>query len=382
MENLYLKYQTIIWASALAFTVAFVAIPLVIYFSKKKNLLDKPDHRKQHKAPIPTMGGLGIFAGLAASSLVWLQLITPREGFSLAIAIIMLLVTGVVDDLKGVSAGKRFLIQLFAGVISVQAGFVFHFPAGFLGIYHFPIYFEYVFTIFLIAGVTNSFNLIDGIDGLAGGIGFINAILFGFLFIYFDNIPFATLAFAFAFSLLAFLKYNFNPASIFMGDTGSLVLGYLMVNFSLKLIGISQSSLKNNTFILIVFALLLIPVIDTLRVFLFRALKKKSPFSADRTHIHHLLLKTGFNHKKASFILYGANVLLILESFALHGIRLEFAIAILLVSAVLLIEILSVVRLVKTKSKISTLYYNYKVKSIDNQLLLRYLNERKIYAKR
>ncbi len=377
MEKIITTYLDIVIAPTLSFIATFLIIPVVIRLSKKNNLLDKPDHRKQHKEPIPTMGGIGIVAGMIASAFVWTRLLPLEEAISISMAIVMLLATGILDDLKGLSASKRFLIQLLAGLFAVRAGIVLHIPDGLFGISHFPSFVEYGFTVFLIAGVTNSFNLIDGIDGLAGGLGYINSIIFGFLFIYFGNTAYAVLAFCFAAALLAFLKYNFNPARIFMGDTGSLVLGFLMVVMGIKVADLSVSTAHPTTFLLLVFSILLIPVIDTLRVFLFRMLKKKSPFSADRSHIHHLLLKTGFDHKKASLVLYMANILLVSEAYLIRSIRTEFAIVILFLSAVALIEILSIKRLFRIRTRINVLYSDYKKMSGDNLLLLKYINQKK-----
>ncbi len=377
MEHFLSNHMEIIIASMIAFAASFAAIPVVIYLSRKKNLLDKPDQRKQHKEPIPTMGGVGVFVGIMASAIIWTGLLSLLEAISISFAISMLLVTGVVDDLKGLSPLFRLCIQSIAAVVAVHAGFVIHFP----NIFHidgmFMMIFEYVFTIIVIAGVTNAFNLIDGIDGLAGGLGFINATLFGFLFLFLGNYGFAIFAFSFAASLLAFLKYNFNPARIFMGDTGSLVLGYLMVVFAIKVINLSASTEWTTTFVLVVFSMLLVPVIDTMRVFLFRILKKKSPFSADRSHIHHLLLKTGFDHKKASFILCTANIILIVEAYLLSNVKIEFAILILLGSALFLIEVLSIKRFFKIRTRINVLYHDYRTISDDNLLLLKYLNSKK-----
>lgn len=376
MENMLLSANAFI-AVPLSFIATFVIIPIVIKQSKKNNLLDKPDFRKQHKEPIPTMGGMGIFAGLLLSSVVWIDLLTLSEAIGISVAICMLLVTGIVDDLKGLSALLRLGIQCIAGVLTVQAGMVIHLPS----VFHLSAgtmeIFSYAFTIFLIAGVTNAFNLIDGIDGLAGGLGFINATIFGFLFLYVGENGFAVLSFSFAAALMAFLTYNFNPARIFMGDTGSLILGYLMIVFGIKIFNLSSGHIHSTTFTLMVFSILLVPVIDTARVFLFRILKGKSPFSADRSHIHHLLLKTGFNHKKASLVLYIANIVLIIESYLLRYINISIAMLILIVSAVFLIEIISVKRLLKIRTSVKMLYNEYRRASTDNQLLLKYLNEKK-----
>lgn len=376
MELLLQYYSSELLAAAIAFVVCFITIPVVIEVSKRNNLLDKPDHRKQHKAPIPTMGGIGVVSGVLASSFVWINLLPLLEVGCILFTIVLLLTTGVLDDMKGLSALKRLLVQLFAGVLAVYAGFVVHIPEGLFGLPILPVYIDYAFTVFLIAGVTNSFNLIDGIDGLAGGIGLINSVCFGVFFLYLGYTPFAILSFSLGAALLAFLFYNFNPASIFMGDTGSLVLGYLMVLFGIKIMNLSAVTADADMFFLLVFALLLIPVIDTLRVFLFRALKSKSPFSADRSHIHHLLLKTGFNHKKASLILYCSNIFMIVTAYLLRSMRTEFALFLLLLTAIMLIEMLSIKRLFKVRTRVKHLYEDYKELSSDNQLLMKYLKQK------
>jgi UDP-GlcNAc:undecaprenyl-phosphate/decaprenyl-phosphate GlcNAc-1-phosphate transferase len=375
MENIFGQYSELILASVLAFVAAFASIPVVIYYSVRKNLLDKPDHRKLHKAPIPTMGGLGIFTGIVASSFVWLRLLPLAEALAISISVVLLVATGALDDMLDLSALKRLFIQLSTGILAVYVGLVIHFPTGFMNIAHMPLLIEKIFTVIVVAGVANSFNLIDGIDGLAGGLGFINASIFGGIFLYLGNLQYAIVAFSLAMALIAFLKYNFNPARIFMGDTGSVVLGYLMAIFAIKTIDLSHTHVEQNTLFILSISLLMVPVIDTCRVFTFRLLKRKSPFSADRTHIHHLLLKTGFNHKKASLILYLGNITLFIEAYLLRNLTTLAAIAILSISAVLLIELLSIKRIIRIRTRVKSIYKQYETLSSDNHLLFKYLNE-------
>lgn len=301
--------------SALAFVfgclMSMAVIPIVIQEVKRWGLLDTPDERKAHTNPTPTLGGIGIFAGilvgLFAATYTWINTNAFQELPYLLVSIIMLLAIGIMDDLHDFSAKRKFLFQIAAAIIVAWGGIRLEGLYGLFGIFQLPIFAQYTLTVFLLVGITNAVNLIDGINGLAGGLGFINAIIFGLLFAISENMSYAILAFALAGSLIGFLRYNFGRAKIFMGDTGSLVIGFLQGILGIKLILLNNlawhgASIPNVT--IVVSALFLIPVCDTLRVFGQRMLNGKSPFKADRTHIHHILIDLGLDHKKASMTLY------------------------------------------------------------------------------
>ena len=301
--------------SALAFVfgslVSMAVIPIVIQEVKRWGLLDTPDERKAHTSPTPTLGGIGIFAGvligLLAATYTWLNTNGIQELPYLFIAIAILFGIGIMDDLHDFSAKRKFLFQIAAAIIVAWGGIRLEGCYGLFGIFAIPVYAQYALTVLLLVGITNAINLIDGINGLAGGLGFINALVFGLLFAISENMIYAILAFSLGGSLLGFLRYNFGRARIFMGDTGSLVIGFLQAILGIKLILINNvhwhgASIPNVC--IVVSALYLIPVCDTLRVFGQRMLNRKSPFKADRTHIHHILIDLGLDHRKASMTLY------------------------------------------------------------------------------
>jgi UDP-N-acetylmuramyl pentapeptide phosphotransferase/UDP-N-acetylglucosamine-1-phosphate transferase len=210
-----------------------------------------------------------------------------------------------------------------------------------------------VLTIFAIIVIINSYNLIDGIDGLAGGIGVITSTTFGLLFLLRGDHPLAVVSFSLTGSLLAFLKYNFSPATIFMGDSGSLVIGFVLSILCIELINTEQVSEDMLIYFTpsVVLAILIIPLADTLRVFIIRILQKKSPFHADRNHIHHLLLNIGLNHKKASLVLYAVNALFISISLITAHIGLNFLFFLIVVSAFVMSQLPSLILSSKKRLK-------------------------------
>jgi len=359
------------------FLVTLLAIPKIIEFTKKHKLMDDPtldkEQRKMHKDPIPTLGGVGIFIGFIVSAGLWLilsyfemipsldiSLITSDDRWligSIAISLIILFVTGIFDDLTDLRASLKFLIQIGTAILVAYHGLKIESLNGVLGINGIPVYIQYAFSVFLIVGLTNAFNLIDGIDGLAGGLSFMNAMVLGIILLFVrHDMAFSLIAFGFAGALLGFLKHNFNPARIFMGDTGSLIIGFLMAVLGIMVIqGSSKTAMLGHDEIqgltIIVVGILLLPVYDTLRVFAERILKKSSPFKPDKNHVHHLLIETGSNHKKAAIILYFANAIIIITAFLIKGINPTVAVLFLFVLAAVLSESINLKRLLITMAK-------------------------------
>jgi UDP-GlcNAc:undecaprenyl-phosphate GlcNAc-1-phosphate transferase len=201
-----------------------------------------------------------------------------------------------------------------------------------------PLSAQYTFTLLAIVGITNAFNLIDGIDGLAGGLGFMSLVTLGlFLTMSGDNNT-ALIAFALAGAILAFLYFNFNPARIFMGDTGSLILGFVIAVLAVRLLQVNIASghpvLPHAPVFLL--GIVLIPVFDTLRVFAIRIWNGKSPFSADKTHIHHLLTNNGFSHAFAAKMICFIHGFILLEVYWLRYVRQEYVLAILILFMILI----------------------------------------------
>ncbi|MDB5248263.1 MAG: undecaprenyl/decaprenyl-phosphate alpha-N-acetylglucosaminyl 1-phosphate transferase [Segetibacter sp.] len=282
-------------------------MPVILGVAKVKKLYDEPDDkRKLHKQPVPSLGGVGMFVGFIISILLTVNFTAEAPEFQYYIAAFLLIFfVGIKDDILVTSATKKLLGQLAAaGILVFKAELIITNMDGLLGFHELNTAFSYLLTIFSIVVIINAFNLIDGVDGLAGSIGLISALVFGVYFLINHDISYAVLAFSFAGSLVAFLMFNFHPAKIFMGDTGSLIVG--LVNSILVIKFIQTAGTYSNYPIsaapAVGFGILLLPLMDTLRVFSIRIKNGRSPFSPDRNHIHHLLLNRGFSHKSVTII--------------------------------------------------------------------------------
>ena len=329
--------EYILLSAALAFLITFFAIPVIIQVAKDKKLFDEPDERKVHKNVIPTLGGLGIFAGFIIATLMGVPsgITSELQYFAAASTVIFFL--GIKDDILVLSASKKFIGQLIAAGIIIKFGGVqitnMH---GFLGVYGIPHIASIVLSILTIVVITNSFNLIDGVDGLAGSLGLLTTLVFGVYFFYAGQLTYAVMALALAGSIFGFLIYNFSPAKIFMGDTGSLLLGLINSILVIKFINVAgnpASNLPLESAPAIGFSILMIPLFDTLRVFGLRILDRRSPFSPDRTHVHHFLLDLGLSHRMITVTCVSTNMAFIALAFFLRHMGTTTILGILLLSA-------------------------------------------------
>lgn len=311
--------EKIIIGGLLAFIITLLAIPAIIQIAKMKKLYDVPDDRKVHATPVPSLGGVGIFAGFIIAFLLLSDLAPRGHSFPFYIAaFIVVFFFGVKDDILIITPLKKFLGQLAVAIILMyKSQLLIDDMHGFLNIGIIPPVFSYPLTMFTIIVVMNSFNLIDGVDGLAASIGLITCTLFALFFYLNNDWLFALMGIAMSGALLGFLRFNFSPARIFMGDTGAMLLG--LVNAILVIHFIKTAE---GTHILPVYAapamgfgILLLPLLDTLRVFGIRIFNKRSPFSADRNHLHHMLLDRGYSHKKITICLSIASILFIVLSY-------------------------------------------------------------------
>lgn len=341
--DLYLRdYKFALLCLITAFVVTLITIPPIISLIRKYRLYDMPNARKEHSSPIPTMGGIAIVAGMMTALFLWLPFNNEIAQISFFFSITVLFGLGIMDDLKDLSAKYKFIIQIgLAALIAISGIRITSFD-GLFGLNELPLSAQYTFTLLAIVGITNAFNLIDGIDGLAGGLGFMSLVTLGlFLTMSGDNNT-ALIAFALAGGILAFLYFNFNPARIFMGDTGSLILGFVISVLAVRLLQVNIASAhpvlpQAPVFLL---GIVLIPVFDTLRVFAIRIWKGKSPFSADKTHIHHLLTNNGFSHAFAAKMICFIHGFILLEVYWLRYIKQEFVLAILILFMILITWIL------------------------------------------
>jgi UDP-GlcNAc:undecaprenyl-phosphate/decaprenyl-phosphate GlcNAc-1-phosphate transferase len=308
----------VLLTGVVSFMITLVALPAIIRVADEKKLFDLPDERKLHTKTIASLGGVGIFLGFFISTLLLISnKDIPFQYFFASAMVIFFL--GLKDDILIISATKKFLGQLLATSILVHLAHVrIDSMHGFLGVYQLPeiasIFLSYVTIIVVI----NAFNLIDGVDGLAGCLGVVATSVFGVYFFMADLLPYSMLSFAMAASLVAFLYFNYHPARIFMGDSGSLLLG--MVNAILVIKFISAADAKGvvlplTSSVAIGFSILIVPLLDTLRVFSIRIYNGRSPFSPDRNHIHHLLLDRGLNHSNVTITCVLLNVVFIAMAF-------------------------------------------------------------------
>lgn len=320
------------YPSMLSFLIAcflsVISIPIIINMSNLLNLTAKPGFRSSHTSATPTLGGIAIFASTLLSFFLWPHLNEPQDttliGYSM-VGLIMLFFLGLKDDILALDSTKKLMVQIAAAMTLVLLGnFKVDYLFGIFGWFFISDWISIPLTIMIFIAITNSINLIDGIDGLAGGISLIASLGFGFWFLLNEHYAFACLAFALSGSLLGFLRFNFSKTSkIFMGDTGSLVVGFLLSFFSVAFIRLNISYRHDPAVFfnapIIVMVLLIVPIFDTLRVFIVRILKGKSPFIADRNHMHHILLDNGMNHFWASFTLWCTTIVNMLLFFRFHG---------------------------------------------------------------
>lgn len=308
-----------------AFTLTYLIIPTIIRVATERKLYDHPNERSAHYVPTPSLGGIGIFAGTICAVILW----TPLDSFGtlqyILASFVLIFLIGIVDDLLPMSPTKKFLGQVLVAVIlAYKSNVRLTSLYGIFDIGSLPELTGFLLSIIIIVGIINAFNLIDGVNGLAGSIGLVACVTWGIWFALAGSaaLPLAVVAFSLAGAIIAFLKYNFTPARIFMGDTGSLLIGTVCAILAIKFIEMNpQAPIGGEPFRsapAVAMAVLIIPVFDTLRVFLMRAVRGKSPFSPDKTHIHHLMLKTGLNHMQTTRTLVLVNILFVVVAFAGH----------------------------------------------------------------
>ncbi len=330
--DLYFRnYESALLCFITAFVVTLMTIPPIISLIRRFRFYDMPSARKEHSLPIPTMGGIAIIAGMMVSLLFWFPLRSEPAQVCFFFSITVLFGLGILDDLKDLSARYKLVIQLGLAVLIALSGIRISSFDGLFGIHDLPLSAQYSFTVIAIVGITNAFNFIDGIDGLAGGLGFMSLITLGIFLSMNGDVNTALIAFALAGGILAFLYFNFNPARIFMGDTGSLVLGFVIAVLCIRLmqVNVLVASPVLPHAPVFVLGVVLIPVFDTLRVFAIRIWKGRSPFNADRTHIHHLLTQQGFSHGFAAKLICLFHGFVLMEIYWLRTLRQEFMLLIL-----------------------------------------------------
>jgi len=296
----------------LAGLIGYILLPSIIQIAEGRNLFEKNNVRKIHTKKTCALGGIAIFVSAWLSDLVVSGLYFDFELKWIFIAGLLLFLTSLKDDLIKLTAINRLIIQIITAGMLYIAGIRFNVFDSIVANEMLASILNFGGTTFFIIIVINAYNFIDGIDGLVGGLGAINMFAFAVLFWHIDAIAYCSIAISMVGALLVFLRYNFGGAKIFMGDSGSTFIGLLVAILSIQFFNLNNniSQLSISTFILIS-SIISIPVIDLVKVALVRIMKGGSPLKADRTHIHHQLLKLGMNASKVCFILYGLNIILI-----------------------------------------------------------------------
>ncbi len=307
---------TVAAALVAALLVSFVSTPVVKALAQRMGAMDIPkDGRRMHNHPIPRMGGLAIFLGFILSVLVFLPLTTPLRGMLLGACVIVIL--GILDDIYALSARLKFVVQILAALIAALHGNVilaFSNPNIFsdnpiwnLGKLSLPV------TVLWIVAITNAVNLIDGLDGLACGVSTISSMTMLVIALCVAESDVAIMMAALSGACIGFMPYNLNPAKIFMGDTGSTFLGYVLAVVSI------QGLFKFYTIIsfAVPFLMLALPIFDTCFAIIRRLSRGQSPMTPDRSHIHHRLIDMGFSQKQAVAVLYMISAILGLSAVVL-----------------------------------------------------------------
>jgi UDP-GlcNAc:undecaprenyl-phosphate/decaprenyl-phosphate GlcNAc-1-phosphate transferase len=309
-----------------SFVITLTIIPTIVTVANLKKLYDEPGKRKAHKTNVPTLGGIAIFASLVIASGIFSVFEYQHEYQYFIVASVVLFLIGLKDDILIIAPLKKFLGQLFAAAIITVLGDVrltsIH---GFLGITTIPYVASVTLTIFVIILIINGFNLIDGIDGLASGVGILSIGVLGAYFCYNGEYDYALIALSMIGSLLAFFYFNVfgKEFKIFMGDTGSLLLGFtaavLIVHFN-EINAAHSVRWFIKAAPAVSFGILIVPLFDTLRVFVIRIASGKSPFLGDTNHVHHKLLALGYSHWRATLSILCVNAIIIVCAFVFRDL--------------------------------------------------------------
>lgn len=333
-------------APLLAFVITFFSIPAIIRLSLVKKLYDAPDIRKKHAQRISPLGGMAIFGGMIISFVFCTAHLANPALNSVLVGLFILFITGVKDDLYPLVPYKKLIGQIVAVAVVVGQGDVrlvsFY---GLFDIHELPYIVSVALSGVFFLAIINSFNFIDGINGLSSGIGLVVSTTYALCFAFLQDELFLILSLSVAGSQIAFLRYNLINARIFMGDSGSMILGFLVALLSIHFLQANELAsdylLKKIDAVVFVFSIIIIPVMDTIRVVFIRIfILKKSPLHADRNHIHHALLDIGLNHEQATGVLMLVNLIFVGLGFLLNEwVRASVLMPLLAAFAILLSQV-------------------------------------------
>ncbi|MDQ0783481.1 glycosyltransferase family 4 protein [Chryseobacterium sp. W4I1] len=325
-----------------SFLITFFSIPTIIKISRRKNLMDEPGIRSSHLRKIPNLGGIAIFYAIGICTSIFAYELFDLYKFLFA-SLIILLYIGVMDDIVVMRAYKKLVAQIVvSSLVVIGSDIRIRSLFGILGIYEMSYIVSVLFSIITFIVLINAFNLIDGIDGLAGGYSVICSGLFGISYYRLGeyNYPLVVLSAVIIGTVLAFLYYNlsnYRTNKIFMGDTGSMLLGFLLAFTSICFIDIFiDKELPNvpryhlQSAPAIAVAILILPIVDTLNVIIVRLCNKKSPFDADKNHIHHKLLKLDITHRRSTFYIIVYYLMIVIIAYYLRHININMLLLIII----------------------------------------------------
>jgi UDP-GlcNAc:undecaprenyl-phosphate/decaprenyl-phosphate GlcNAc-1-phosphate transferase len=317
--EMHLQNQTYIFvlSAITAFIVVFLSIPTIVIVARKKHLMDEPGQRSSHDSRTPTLGGLAIFAGFLLSTSLWTDTHVFNEYQFIVAAIVLLFFVGIKDDILIIAPLTKFSGQIAAALILILfANIRITDMHGFFGIHQLTYPMSFLISILTVLVVINGFNFIDGVDGLSASIGIITTSAFTYWFILVKENQLAILSIAFIGALFAFFLFNMfgEKNKIFMGDTGSLIIGLIL---SVLVIRFNELNInKSKPFAIypapaVSFGILIVPLFDLIRIMFIRILTKKPISMPDKRHLHHMLLKLGFDHRKVTLTISLVNLFFI-----------------------------------------------------------------------
>lgn len=319
-------------AGIIAAITGLLTYPAIKNVAEAKNLMDNPDDRSSHQTKVPNLGGVGIYLSIVLAITMIGAVLDTKSLFLILGGITILFFLGLKDDILILSPRKKFIGQLLAALLLIVftdtriLGF-----SGLFGVTVLPYAVSVIFTLFVYLLVINAFNLIDGIDGLAGSLALMASATFAFLFCEYKDVSMVVLCGAVFGALIPFLHLNFSKhKKMFLGDAGSMILGFILAVFAVRFInasevaGVSADAFKNAAPVLAL-AVIFFPLLDTLRIFIIRiTIHKKSPFTADKNHIHHRFLELGFSHKRTTITIVLLNILLIAVAYTARDLDIHW----------------------------------------------------------
>lgn len=329
-------------AFLIAFFVSMSTFPAIFNIAEAKHLMDEPGERSTHSVRTPTLGGVGIYISLVVVITMIGGVLDTKILLLILGSLTILFFLGLKDDLLILSPRKKLFGQILAALVLIVftdtriMGF-----SGIFGITILPYWLSVAFTMFVYVLVINAYNLIDGVDGLAGTLALLAAGAFTFVSIKINDVTMATIAVSMVGALIPFLRLNFsNRRKIFMGDTGSMIVGFLVAFFAIRFISKTQvnaGTMFVNSSPVIVLSIVFFPLLDTLRIFFIRlVILKKSPFSADKNHLHHRYLDFGFNHIQTTGYVVILNLMLITSTYSLRELDILIQLALLIFIGIIL----------------------------------------------